>query len=155
MPSTNSVLAKLKNSYPQFKFAPSDDFYWSSTDNIVFYNPKSPNMDVFLLHELSHALLGHDKYQHDIQLLTLERQAWDHTVSLIHDLAVLIPEGLVESTLDSYRDWLHSRSTCPKCQATGVQSDEKTYKCLVCGSDWSVNEAKTCALRRYSNKKRP
>jgi len=155
MPSTTSILQNLKNKYPNFKFEAGDDFHWSPSDNTIFYNKKSPDMAILLLHELSHALLSHDKYQHDIQLISLERQAWDYTRSLARGFEVEIPNNLIESTLDSYREWLHSRSTCPKCHSTGVQSDTKTYKCLVCSGNWSVNEAKTCALRRYANKKRP
>ena len=155
MPLTTSILQSLKNKYPQFRFEASEDFHWSPSDNVVFYNKKSPDANVFLLHELSHALLGHGKYEHDIQLISLERQAWDHTRALVRDFDMEIPDNLIEDTLDSYREWLHSRSTCPKCQANGIQSDTKTYKCLVCGGHWSVNEAKTCALRRYANKKRP
>lgn len=153
MPSTTSILASLRSKYPQFSFKPGDNFLWSSFDNTIYYDKKSSDLLVFLLHELSHALLGHNQYDRDIQLITMERQAWDYTVKLALKYSVTISNDVVQSTLDSYREWLHSRSTCPKCQATGMQTKENEYTCLVCNNIWRVNEARTRALRRYERKK--
>ena len=154
MPSTISILKQLKNDYPKFSFAKDDKFQWSSSENTIYYDPSATNQAIFLLHELSHAILGHSSYDQDIQLLSMERQAWDHTTSLAPTYNVIIDDEIVQSNLDSYRDWLHSRSTCPKCSANGLQIDKSIYKCPACAHSWQVNEAKTCALRRYSNKKR-
>ena len=154
MPLTISTLQNLKNRYPQFKFVPSKDFIWSSSDNTIYYDNKSPDLSLLLLHELSHALLGHNQYDRDIQLITMERQAWDYTIELAPSFGLEIPDNLAQSTLDSYRNWLHSRSICPKCQATGMQTDKRQYSCPVCGYNWRVNEARTCALRRYQTKTR-
>src|SRR5680860_138720 len=153
MPSTTSVLSRLKNNYPQFSFKLGDDFLWSSSDNTIYYDNIAENQSVFLLHELSHALLGHISYTHDIQLITMERQAWDYTVKLAPKYNVTISDDMVQSTLDSYRDWLHARSTCPNCKATGAQTKKFTYVCSACSHKWQVNEARTCALRRYKVKK--
>jgi len=152
MPSTISVLSRLKSNYPQFSFKLGDDFLWSSSDNTIYYDNIAENQSVFLLHELSHALLGHISYTHDIQLITMERQAWDYTVKLAPKYNVTISDDMVQSTLDSYRDWLHARSTCPNCKATGVQTKKFTYVCPACSHKWQVNEARTCALRRYNVK---
>jgi len=152
MPSTTTLLSRLKSNYPQFSFKLGDDFLWSSSDNTIYYNGKIDNQPVFLLHELSHALLDHISYTSDIQLITMERQAWDHTMKLAPKYNVTISDDMVQSTLDSYRDWLHSRSTCPNCNATGLQTDNNTYTCLACNHKWQVNEARTCALRRYKIK---
>ena len=152
MPSTTSILSQLKIDYPQFSFKKGDDFLWSSSDNTIYYDGTTNNRSIFLLHELSHAILGHTSYDRDIQLIAIERQAWDHTAGLAPLYGVIIPDDIVQSTLDGYRDWLHSRSTCPKCQATGMQIDRYTYKCPACGHNWRVNEARTCALRRYKTK---
>jgi hypothetical protein len=149
MPSTTTLLSRLKTDYPQFSFKPGDDFLWSSSDNTIYYNNKIENQSIFLLHELSHALLGHTNYTSDIQLITMERQAWDHTIKLATKYYVTISDDMVQSNLDSYRDWLHSRSTCPSCEATGLQIKDYTYTCPACSHKWQVNEARTCALRRY------
>ena len=153
MPLTPSILANLKNRYPQFNFKSGDNFLWSSSDNSIYYNKKSSNQSIFLLHELSHALLNHTSYNRDIKLIIMEREAWDHTKTLAAEFNVEISEDIIQSTLDSYRDWLHSRSTCPKCEATGLQTDNREYTCLSCNYIWQVNEARTCALKRYQIKK--
>lgn len=148
MQSTASVLKSLKANYPQFSFKLGDAFLWSSSDNTIYYT-KSDDQAIFLLHELAHALLGHSSYNRDIELITMERQAWDYTIKLAPQYGVAISNDVVQLTLDSYRDWIHDRSTCPKCKATGIQIDKYTYSCPACDQQWRVNEARTCALRRY------
>ena len=152
MHSTTTLLSLLKINYPQFSFKLGDDFLWSPPNSTIYYSNKLDNQPVFLLHELSHALLGHTNYTSDIQLITMERQAWDHTVKIAQLYNIAISDQIVQSNLDSYRDWLHLRSACPKCQSTGLQTKETTYKCPACGHRWQVNEARTCALRRYEIK---
>ena len=80
----------------------------------------------------------------------MERAAWDKAVLIALDFGQTIDTNTVESTLDSYRDWLHARSTCPNCQATGLQIKKQTYSCPACRHTWRVNEARICALRRFS-----
>ena len=152
MPSTTSIIQNLKNKYPQFIFSPSDNFCWSYSDNTIFYNEKLPNFNLFILHELAHAILQHNSYDRDIQLVTMERQAWDYTIELAKLFKIKAPESIIQSNIDSYRDWMHSRSTCPKCTATGLQINKKNYKCPACNHTWMVNEAKMCSLKRYSKK---
>ena len=81
--------------------------------------------------------------------------AWDKALQLAPEYDVAITDELIEESLDTYRDWLHSRSLCPHCNATGVQTATRHYQCLACHHAWRVNEARTCALRRYETKKRP
>lgn len=152
MLSTTSLLSHLKNDYPQFSFELGKDFLWSSSDNTIYYADKVPGGAAFLFHELSHAILGHIGYSQDIQLLTMERQAWDYAIELATLYGVSIPTETVQSTIDSYRDWLHMRSKCTNCSATGMQIDKDTYTCIACDKQWRVNEARVCALRRYETK---
>ena len=63
-----------------------------------------------------------------------------------------VVEDFIEEHLDTYRDWLHARSSCPDCTATGYQTDASTYACPACSHTWRVNEARICQLRRYSTK---
>lgn len=153
MPSTISILKQLKSSYPQFIFKKGDKFQWSPSENTIYYDSSSNSQAILLLHELSHALLGHSSYTRDIQLLSMERQAWDNTTELASTHGIAIDNNIVQSSLDSYRDWLHSRSSCPKCTANGLQTSKLIYKCSACKQEWKVNEARTCALRRYNIKK--
>jgi hypothetical protein len=149
MPSTNSLINQLKRDYPQFHFKESSRFLWSPSENTVYYTA-SPDTSSFLLHELSHGLLNHVEYDRDVELVAMERAAWDKAVELGREYATAISNDTVESTLDSYRDWLHARSCCPHCRANGLQIKRNIYNCLACGHSWKVNEARICSLRRYS-----
>jgi len=150
MPLISSLISKLPDDFPAYTFTPADDFFWSPEKQTVFYVQESDD-EASLLHELAHALLGHASYHKDIELLDMERDAWHHAAT---DLAarynVSIPVDQVEDSLDTYRDWLHARSTCPHCAATGVQTKKRDYKCIACFTKWRVNDARVCALRRYT-----
>lgn len=128
-------------------------FSWNHTACVITYNPKAESADAYLLHEFSHALLQHQEYAHDIDLLKMERAAWDRAIVVANDFHVKIEDNLIESALDTYRDWLHERSICPTCNATGIETAKQQYECVSCRSSWHVNEAKDCSLRRYKTKK--
>ena len=152
MPSTASLASKLQTDYPQFLFIKASRFLWSPSEKTIFYTDKNNDNCIFLLHELSHGLLDHADYSHDIELIAMESKAWDKVTELANKYKVTINEKSIQLTLDTYRDWLHSRSTCPNCKATGVQNGKKSYYCLACNHEWRVNEARICALRRYKIK---
>jgi hypothetical protein len=150
MPSITSLVAKLTIDFPNVKFEPSREFRWSPTQKTIFFDQTSDDMGS-LLHELSHAALQHSEYLKDIQLIEMERDAWHYAkVSLCTPYQVEIDDNDIQDALDTYRDWLHARSTCPRCQATGVQTKKYTYKCIACVSQWQVNDARVCALRRQA-----
>ncbi len=148
MPSTISLIPQLKKAYPQFIFLPGPDYLWSPTDHTVYFGPG--NAHHFLLHELSHGLLGHADYDRDVELIAMERAAWDKASEIAALYGLTIDEDTVETTLDSYRDWLHARSSCPACNATGLQIKKRVYSCPACHHTWRVNEARVCGLRRQS-----
>jgi hypothetical protein len=151
MPLIISLADKLRQAYPAITFVEGDDFHWSPSNKTVTYLNDSNDQAAPLLHELSHALLGHDDYKKDISLIEMERDAWQYakdTLGPLYDQ--VISDDTIEDALDSYRDWLHARSTCPTCQATGIQTKKEEYKCLACHARWRVNEARICALRRYA-----
>ena len=153
MQSTSSLAAKLRTDYPQFSFTPDETFRWSPSHTTIYYIESYDASS--LLHELSHALLSHSGYTKDIELLQMERDAWHYAKTILAPkYDVVIHNDVAEDALDTYRDWLHARSICPKCAATGIQSRKNTYKCIGCGTTWRVNEARICHLRRYvTNKK--
>ena len=130
-------------------------FGWDHTACAITYNAAAPHAAAYLLHELGHALLKHTGYRYDIELLKMERAAWDKAITVASEYGVAIHEDVIEDALDSYRDWLHNRSLCPACGATGMQTAPGSYTCVACNTSWRVNEARTCALRRYRTKKRP
>ena len=147
MPSTRSLLANLRRDFPDITFAEGSPFRWSPEQRTVYYADSRDGAS--LLHEVAHAQLAHTHYTRDIELLQMERDAWEYTARLTKQYNVAIDPDHIETMLDSYRDWLHARSICPSCQATGVQTDIKHYHCLACLATWKVNEARSCALRRY------
>jgi hypothetical protein len=151
MPLTSSTLSRLEKDFPNIKFRRGSTFRWAPAEQTVYF--ADPDDTTSLLHEVAHALLSHTEYTRDIELLEIERQAWDTAVlRLSKQYGISISEGEVEDMLDTYRDWLHSRSLCPTCEATGLQTDKNSYSCLACNTAWRVNEARSCALRRYKTK---
>jgi DnaJ-class molecular chaperone len=151
MHSTISLIKNLKTDFPQFIFKKSSNFLWSHSDNTIYYTDKKDDFR-FLFHELSHALLGHADYNRDIELVAMERQAWDKAKEIATSYGIVIEDNYIQDNLDTYRDWMHNRSTCPNCDSNGMQTSKKSYQCLACNNKWQVNEARTCALRRYSLK---
>lgn len=141
-----SLIAKLSQDYPQFQFELAADPHWNQAKQTIFYNPNDP---ASTLHELGHALCGHDKYKLDTELIIIEREAWNKALELSERYNIPIDPDEIEDALDTYRDWLHTRSRCPSCGQTGWQ-DATTllYQCPNCDSSWQANDAKKTALRR-------
>ena len=149
MPSTTSLANKLQSDFPAYTFKASDEFRWSPQENIIFYDQNSDDI-ASLLHELAHATLGHASFTKDLALIEMERDAWQYAVTkLAPAYGLTINDETVQDSLDTYRDWLHARSTCPHCKATGVQTKKSTYKCILCATKWRVNDARVCTLRRH------
>jgi len=153
MRSMSSLLHKLRLEHPTITFFADSQFAWSPESRTVHYNTGEPQAAALLLHELSHGLLEHTTYTRDIELLAMEAAAWDKAKQLADQYHVAISDDTAEDNLDTYREWLHARSTCPACEATGYQSASATYACPACLNTWTVNEARVCALRRYSTAK--
>ncbi len=151
MPSTASLIQQLAKEHPALTFTASDEFRWSPIERTIYYDPSDPQAPALVLHEVSHALLEHLDYSSDIALLAMEAAAWDKAVVIAPQYKVIIKQAVIDENLDTYRDWLHARSTCPACTATGYKTRSDTYSCPACFHDWRVNEARSCQLRRYSS----
>ena len=147
MRSTTLLATRLTALYPQFQFQQGESFRWSPSVATIFYEDSDD--EASLLHELAHALLGHTSYKKDLELIGMERDAWQHARELAPKFHVELNEDSIEDALDTYRDWLHARSQCPTCAATGVQAHSHTYRCISCETSWRVNEARLCGLKRY------
>lgn len=154
MAKTNSLVLKLVKDFPDIHFENGDDFYWSPTSKTIVMGTISSQSDLLtLFHEVAHAVLDHEYFSRDIELLKIEREAWEYvkaTLAPRYDIA--FDEDHCETMIDSYRDWLHARSTCPLCATSGIQTSDDTYRCLGCNHNWRVNEARHCGLRRYTLK---
>lgn len=143
---------QLARDFPAFTFVEGDSFSWSPNTRTITFNLLEEDAPSLLLHELGHAHLGHTEYLRDIALLGMETDAWQQARVFAKAYKVTLDDDQIESHLDTYREWLHKRSLCPSCEATGLQVGAKQYRCLACDNEWRVNEARLCALRRYSKK---
>ena len=140
-----NLVDQLKQNYPQFRFISSGCARWSANEQTIYYN----NDDIQTLHELGHALLGHNNYGQDIELIQIERAAWEKAQRLAPRYDLSIDNDTIEDALDSYRDWLHQRSICPNCQQTGIQSvRDLTYRCPNCQCAWRATDGRQTQARR-------
>lgn len=150
MRSTKPLVAQLRKDYPHLTFQLGADFVWDPSDGVVYYLEEHPDATAYLLHETAHALLAHASYVADIELIAVERDAWEYARStLAPTYGATISDDTIQDALDTYRDWLHARSTCPECSANGLQTAPGAYTCISCATTWRVNEARTCRLMRY------
>lgn len=137
---------KLRKDFAQFNFVPDKICRWSAKLNTIFYTPDD---DSALLHEIGHAILGHESFTQDIELIHMERDAWNKALEIAPKYGVEISEDIIEDAMDSYRDWLHRRSLCPNCQQTGLQNSKTgNYHCINCHTCWHSNDGRQKHLVR-------
>jgi len=150
----DNLLHELQKAYPELSFQASNTFFWSPQHRIVHYKDTPSSSDEAacwkLLHETAHGALDHKNYRTDFELLKLETEAW-HTARILgQQFGITINENHVENCLDSYRDWLHARSTCPHCCMNGLMIGRGTYECINCSGQWRVSQSRFCRPYRLS-----
>lgn len=151
--SFNDLLRYLEKQRPDITFSMGDSFSWSPKNATITYGKNTTVESMWsLLHEFAHAELGHTTYATDFELLNLEVAAWEACKNNAQSLDITVDDDHVEDCLDSYRDWLHRRSTCPTCGSTGLQRTETEYHCHNCYTFWQVSAARFC--RPYRRKLR-
>jgi hypothetical protein len=136
--------------YPHLSFKPGNTFMWSPDDQTIVYDPKRIQSKAglwSLLHELGHSIARHHSFRTDLELIKIEVEAWRHAKDLAKDLKLPIDEDHIQDCLDSYRDWLHARSRCPKCAQVNPQSEALRYKCFNCYTSWTVSGSQLCSVR--------
>ena len=150
----DTLLNSLHAKFPTLNFQPGTTFSWSPASKQVIYKESADASDEVagwsLLHEAGHALLDHNIYDTDFDLLLMEVSAWDKAVQLAKKFKITIDENHIQDCLDTYRDWLYQRSTCPQCTNCSLQTDSRTYKCFNCGGTWQVSKSRMC--RPYRRK---
>jgi hypothetical protein len=149
------ILDKLKADFPSLNFEPSHSFYWSPRTKKVFFKQLGSTDEVAvwsLLHEVGHALLNHQIYESDFELLNMEVEAWAKARQLAKSYGYEIDQNHVEDCLDTYRDWLYQRSTCPTCTNNSLQIDNRTYRCFNCSTMWHVSSSRMCRPYRRKQK---
>lgn len=143
----HKLIDKLKTVAPDVQFDHGNYFCWSPKTQCVIYpsiNDTDPSDSWSLLHETAHALLGHNDYKTDLELLVMESEAWDRAVQIGAELGIKIDPDHIQDCLDTYRDWLHKRSTCPTCGVVSLQINATNYRCHNCNTTWSVSSARFC-----------
>ena len=150
MPLTHSLLESVELAFPDLTFTAGEQFEWQPAESVIVYDLDDPLFEARLLHEIGHATLNHSSYDRDVDLIAMERDAWQAArMQLAPQFKADIPGDVIHHDMDTYRDWLHERSTCPHCGSNGIQIKKRDYKCVTCLKTWRVNEARTCQLRRY------
>lgn len=137
LPSVSEIATKFN----QFTFKTHEVFHWSPKNNTVYYDSKElgSKEGLFqLFHEVGHALSGHKTYSSGIELLKFESEAWQKARELAEEYNLNISPKQIERCLDSYRDWLHVRSTCPSCETIALEVEANQYHCFNCLQKWSV-----------------
>ncbi len=138
-------MQQLRQDYPDLTFTAGKRARWVASEQRIDYTTAADE----LLHELGHALLHHNNYRQDVDLVKIERAAWNKALALAPHYGVKLDPHHIEHILDDYREWLYQRSRCPDCGQTGLQSRiTLIYHCLNCGAHWRANDARDCALRR-------
>lgn len=122
---------RIKSDYPDLKFISGKKFAFRPPRTIVV-GPDELWSDLLLLHELGHATLGHRDYAVHIDRLRMESEAWERARELAEKYGVEFDDGLAQDELDTYRDWLHKKSRCPRCGLTRFQSPDGAYHCPLC-----------------------
>lgn len=145
--SLDNLLVQIRSDYPGLLFVESASFSWHAGKKRIAFKRAGSNSAQnawTLLHELGHALLEHATYRYDIELVQLEALAWEKARALAQKYALEIDEDYIQDCLDTYRDWLHLRATCPSCSARSLQSSPRDYHCFNCGSEWQVSRSRLC-----------
>lgn len=156
MNSISNILPVLIKDFPGITFENGDSFFWSPREQRVTY---TTHQDVAehgiwaLLHEVSHAALGHTDYKNDFELIKLESTAWQHAKRLGKKYGISIDAEHIQDCLDTYRDWLHKRATCPTCGVVSLQRSDSLYQCFNCQTTWSVPRSPLCRVTRRVVKK--
>lgn len=155
MQSSSILLKQCQQKLKDITFIDSDDFYWSPLTKTIHYNSAVLETTAgkwALLHEVAHSSLKHTSYTTDMGLLRLEVEAWQTAQKLGQEIGISIDTEHVQDCLNTYRDWLYARSTCPACELNSLQTEETVYICLNCSTRWAVSQSRFC--RPYRMKTR-
>lgn len=131
-------IKRLEKDFPEVKFVwGRKRFSYRFKNGIptVFLGEPQPNFSLLALHELGHALCKHEDYTVDIQRIKIESAAWERAKMILLQYGKDAPEwdeDFAQDKLDTYRDWLHTKSKCKKCGLTRYQTEDGKYHCPRC-----------------------
>lgn len=146
------ILKDLQQKYSSVGFVASTHFKWSPSEKSIYYSDINNIDSLFsLFHELAHGVLNHQDYQFDIELLQMEVAAWEKAIEIASQYNITIEHDHIDHALDSYRDWLHERATCPVCSVVGMEQKPQSYRCINCNHAWAVSNARFNRTYRMQN----
>ncbi len=122
---------QLKADFPEFKFLRGVRFKFRPPRTIIV-EEFGENWRLLALHEVGHAVSGHRNFAVDVARVKMEMEAWERARELADRYNVPWDEEFVQGELDSYREWLHQKSRCPKCGLTRFETPGKGYTCPRC-----------------------
>jgi hypothetical protein len=149
------IINFIREMLPNIKLEQGEAFSWAPEKELITYKKNSLNelgSQWALLHEAAHAKNGHTTYSSDIELLKLEVEAWEEARTLADSLGIAIDEDHIQDCLDTYRDWLHNRSSCPGCGVVCIQTTSIQYSCHNCHTEWTVSASRFCRPYRLTLK---
>jgi hypothetical protein len=148
----DTITKQIQDLLPDIIIQSGDSLRWSpKSKRITYRQDDTSNENIWgLLHEAGHARLHHTSYQSDMELLQLEVAAWDEATQLGEKTGHAIDHEYIQDCLDTYRDWLHQRSTCPRCGITSFQVTNSQYKCYNCHKTWTVSASRLCRPYRLA-----
>ena len=126
-----AFLEQIQKDFSGFRFVSGKKFAFRPPKTIVL-GPPEPFSELLALHEVSHAILKHKTFRMDVERLKMESEAWSKTRELAVRYGIEVNEDLIQDELDTYRDWLHTRSKCKKCGLTCYQTPDGIYHCPRC-----------------------
>ena len=122
---------QLRKDYPEFKIVFGKKYAFRPPRAVVL-GPPEPFSELLALHELSHAILKHKTFRMDVERLKMESEAWAKARELAVRYNVEVNEDFIQDELDTYRDWLHTKSKCKRCGLTCYQTPDGIYHCPRC-----------------------
>ena len=126
-----NFLEKIKANFPKYRLISGKKFAFRPPKTIVI-GPEEPQDELLLLHELGHAILGHTDFKLDVLRLKMEAEAWEKAREMAPKYGIEVDEELIQDQLDTYRDWLHTKSKCKRCGLTRYQTPDGVYHCPRC-----------------------
>lgn len=148
----DKLVKHLVGLLPEITFAAGSSLHWSPEQQTITYREKQSTENRWgLLHEAGHARLGHNQYSSDMELLQLEVAAWEEAEQIASLLNQKIDTEHIQDCLDTYRDWLHKRSTCPRCGIVSFQDTSVSYNCYNCHKSWAVSASRFCRPYRLGS----
>ncbi len=129
--NSNQFFKVLEHDFSEYRFITGKKFAFRPPKTIVL-GPEEPFSELLALHEVSHAVLKHKDFRMDVERIKMENAAWEKARELANKYGIEVDEDFIQDELDTYRDWLHKKSRCPKCGLTRFQTPNTEYHCPKC-----------------------